>query len=289
MKSLRKAFTNIRRTPYQAIAAILVLTITFFITIIVSFASVSIYQALEYFETRPQVLIFFNNDATETDILALKNQLTSATYITEVIYIPQEQALNIYQELNKNDPILLELVTADILPASLEISTTDLDSLKLVAQEVEQVPQVDEVVLRSDVVDILNKWLLGIRYAGIGFISILTITSILIIGIVVGMKIAGKHYEIQVLQLIGASGWYIQGPYLLEGALYGFFSSLLANFIAVTILLYSTPIILEFSGEVPLLPNSPAVVFAIFITSTLSGTLIGTLGSWLAVKRFIRH
>lgn len=289
MKSLKKAFTNIRRRPYQAIAAILVLSITFFVVIIVSFASVAIYQALSFFETRPQVLIFFQSDAKDSEIDALKVKLSQSPDVSNITYIPQDQALDIYQELNKNDPLLLELVSADILPASLEISTSNLESLKSVAALSSEAPGVDEVVLRSDVVDILNKWLLGIRIAGLSFIVILTITSILIIGIVVGMKIASRNHEIQIMQLIGASLWYIQGPYLLEGAVYGFFSSLIANFIAIILLLYSTPVILEFSGDVPLLPNSPVILLLIFAGSTLSGIFIGILGSWLAVKRFIHR
>lgn len=289
MKSLSRAITNIRRTPYQAIAAIMVLTITFFVTVAISFTTVGIYQALVYFETRPQVLIFFKNSSSQEEILALKRELEIVPEITQIDFIPQEKALELYRELNKNDPLLLELVTAEILPASLEISTISLDSLKTVADQAQRAGGVEEVVLRTDVVDILNKWLSGIRYAGTLFIAIMGLTSILIVGIVVGMKIAGKNYEIQVLRLIGASSWYIQGPFLLEGAIYGVLSSLLAYVFALITLLYSAPVVLEFSGEVPLLPTAPLVLIAILAGTVSSGMLIGTLGSWMAVKRFMHR
>jgi len=288
MKSFTRAATNIRRTPYQAMAAVMVLTITFFIGITISFAGAGIYQALRYFETRPQVLIFFSADAPESDINALQNDLQSHAQVTEVTYVPQEQALDIYQDLNKNDPILLELVTADILPASLEISTTDLDTLKIIADSVANASGVEEVVLRTEVVDLLAKWLSGIQYAGTVFFVTMTITSIMIIGIVVGMKIAGKHYEIQVLRLIGASPWYIQGPFLLEGAIYGVISAILAYILSISLLLYSTPLILSFSGEVPLLPTNIPTLAGIFGGSLLIGLFVGTFGSWLAVKRYLK-
>lgn len=287
MKTLKRAITNIRRRPYQSIAAILVLTVTFFIAISFSFLTVGIYQGLSYFESRPQVLIFFENNASDADIDSLRQSLNSNPNVSKIDYVAQEEALDIYRDLNQNDPLLLELVTADILPASLEISTIDLDSLKQIAEDASQAPGVEEVVLRTDVVDLLNKWLDGIKLAGSVFITIMVLTSILIIVIVVGMKIAGKNYEIRVLRLIGASSWYIQGPFLAEGALYGLVSAMLAFISSSIILLYSTPYILDFAGEVPLLPQDPTIYAGILSGAVALGILIGTTGSWIAVKRFL--
>lgn len=288
MKSLKKAFTNIRRTPYQALAAILVLTVTFFVSIMIALLSVSLYQALHYFETRPQLLIFFKTTAPQENITDLKNALDKYPGVVGVKYISQEEALKIYRDLNKKDPLLLELVTASILPSSLEVSTNTLDTLKQLQTQASLSPGVDEVVLRTDVVDTLHRWLTGLKIAGLAFTTILSLTSILIIVIVVGMKISGRDYEIKILQLIGATPWYIKGPFLLEGAIYGLVSAFIAFFLSGILLLYSTPAILSFAGEVPLMPTSLPVILAIYFTSLLSGLMIGTLGSWLAVKRYTR-
>lgn len=288
MSSLTKTLTNIRRTPYQAAAAILVLTITFFVAIVISLISISFYQALQYLETRPQVIIFFQPDATNDQIDQLKNDLSQNPEVSQVVYVPQEEALSIYKNLNQNDPMLLELVTADILPASLEISTYNLDSLKTIAADIEGFQGVDEVTLRSDVIDVLNKWLTGIRYGGLTFISLMAFTSILIIAIIIGMKISGKHYEIKILELIGAKKSYIAKPFLLEGALYGLVSSTLAYVLSVTFLLYSTPYILQFAGEIPLLPTSPTVLGSILVASLTSGLIVGVLSSWIALKRYLK-
>lgn len=287
MNAFKKALTNIRRTPYQSTAAVVVLTITFFVGILISFITVSLYQALNYFETRPQVLIFFENNAPLSQIQSLQTNLQNNSEIAEVVYIPQEEALDIYRDLNKNDPLLLELVTADILPASLEVSTTSIAALEEVAQQASNNPGVEEVVLRKDLVEVLNKWLTGIKWAGGVFVSLMAATSILIIVIVVGMKISGKNYEVKILRLIGASSWYIQGPFVAEGALYGLFSAILAYILSLSALLYSTPLILSFAGEVPLIPNDPLVMLAILGGSVFTGVCIGAFGSSIAVKRFL--
>lgn len=288
MKSLSKSLINIRRTPYQSMAAILVLTITFFVAILIGYVTTGFYQALSYFETRPQILVFFKTDAKTEEINALQKSLGQNPQVSSVTYVAQEEALNIYKNLNKNDPLLLELVTADILPASLEVSTTSLDSLKGLSEQLSTSSGVDEVILRSEVVDILNRWLSGIRMAGLIFVSIMAATSILIVMIVVGMKISGKHHEIAILELIGAGPWYIKGPFVFEGAIYGFISSLIAYTTVTTLLLYSTPTIINFAGEVPLLPNSPMILGSVAGISIASGLIIGSFGSWIALKRFLK-
>ena len=52
----------------------------------------------------------------------LKQQLEQQSQVASVIYISKTDALKLYQDQNKNDPLLLEMVTADILPPSLEIA-----------------------------------------------------------------------------------------------------------------------------------------------------------------------
>lgn len=288
MNSFSKALTNIRRTPYQALAAIMVLTTTFFITALIAMVMAGLYQALVYFESRPQILVFFRTDAQSTQIDALKTELEDIPEVTDLEYIAQEDALKIYRELNQNDPLLLELVTADILPASLEVSTSSLESLEPVAQIASKAEGVDEVVLRTDLVDLLDKWLTGIKYAGVVFVGILLVTSVLIVVVVVGMKISGRNYEIKVLRLIGASRWYIQGPFLFEGAVYGIVSSILGFVLALTALLYATPSILQFAGEVPLLPQGSASLALILGVVSSLGLIVGTIGSFIAGKRFLQ-
>lgn len=288
MKVLKKTLRNMRRSPYQVLAAVLVLSTSFFISLLVAIIALSLYQALEYFESTPQVLIFFKHDATETQIQSLKTQLENNPSVTYVEYVPQEKALDLYQEMTKDDPLLLELVTAEILPASLEVSTNEITALGGIAQVANGVEGVDEVVYRQDIVDELQRWMGGIQYSGTIFVIIMTVTSIMTVVTVVGMKIAGKNYEIRVLRLIGASGWYIQGPFLMEGFLYGILAAIIAFITIITILLYATPIILNFAGEVPLLPTSPLILVYLFGGVLVIGAFVGTLGSWISIKRYLK-
>lgn len=289
MRAIGKAFQNMRRTPYQSISAILVLTNTFFMSILVAFAIIALRQSLAYFETQPQMLVFFNPSTPESSILSLKAELDQRPETIDVIYVSQEEALLKYQEANQDDPQLLELVTADILPPSLEISTALIDSLQIIKLELEDNQDIDEIALPEDVIDRLKTVLAGVRLAGGGFVGVMVLTSFLIISVVVGMKIANRQFEIKVMRLMGASSWFVQGPYLFEGAFYGLISSNIAFALVLSLLFYTSPYILAFAGEVPLLPDPMFdVIGYVYAANVLAGIMIGMIGSYLAVIRFNR-
>lgn len=288
MLSVLKAFQNMRRTPYQSFAAIMVLVNTFFVGVLVVFTSLGLIQVLEYFESQPQMIVFFSPTTPESDIIEIQTRLSSREDVSEVLYISQEDALEIYREANKDDPQLLELVTAEILPASLEVSTNSIDSLGIIKSELEVVEGVDEIDLPEDVIDRLKTVLTGVRLAGGAFVGVMVFTSFLIITVVVGMKIANRQFEIKVMRLMGASSWYIQAPYLIEGALYGLISSNVAFALVVSLIMYASPHILAFAGDLPLLPKSYDIVLYVYGINVLAGVLIGMIGSILSVVRFNR-
>lgn len=129
MKHVRTTWQHIRRSPYQALAAIGVMTLTFFVTAIFIFIASGSEVVLHWLETRPQVTGFFKEEVTAAQVDSLKDELNRTGMIADIKYVSKEEALAIYREQNKDDPLLLEMVTANILPASLEVSTTSLDAL----------------------------------------------------------------------------------------------------------------------------------------------------------------
>jgi cell division transport system permease protein len=283
---IKNALKNIRRSPYQSLAAVMVLTISIFVTQMFIVLSYSAQVVVQYFETRPQVTAFFTDEVDEDTILSIKSSLESQSYVASATYVSKEEALKIYREQNSDDPLLLEMVTSDILPASLEVSATSVDGLSQIAQDLSSTTGVEEVAFQADVVDSLKKWTTGIRVGGITLVSILSLTSILIISIIISVKAATKRQEIATLRLLGASPWYINGPFVFEGALYGIVSSVAAWILTYILILYSTPSLVDFFGEIPLLPISFPILIVILGCSALFASLMGMVSGSLSTRRF---
>ena len=142
---IKTAWDSIRRSPYQALAAILVLAITFFVS---SILVVRVYfwnKLLNYFETRPQVIAFIKDEVEEEKILALKTKLEGDGRLKEIKYVTKEDALEIYKKATSDNPLLSELVSPDIFPASIEFSLNDLEYTQAVVSEIELEVIVDDV------------------------------------------------------------------------------------------------------------------------------------------------
>jgi len=284
----KTAWTRIRRSPYQALAAVGIMTLTFFLAAVFILLAGGSQAILHYFETRPQVTAFFQDEVTSDQVENLKMKLMATGKVAAVKYISKEEALAIYREQNKDDPLLLEMVTANILPASLEVSTKDLTYLSEIASILRQEKGVDEVVFQEEVVRSLKTWTDNIRKIGAVLIGFLGIVSLLVILVIIGMKVAVRREEIEILQLIGASSWYIRAPFIFEGIFYGVLGAILAWGIAYLLLLYATPFLVDFLAGIPILPVPLVFMFGLLGGEILTGILIGTIGSLLAVRRYLR-
>jgi len=288
MKHIATAFTAIRRSPYQAIAATLILSITFFVAYTFSLFLYSSEQILQYFETKPQITAFFRLDTTEDVVQQLALAMKTKTYVSNVTIISKEKALEIYRDDNKEDPLLLELVTADILPASIEVQGKDAGALSKIKTDLQKAAGVDEVVFQEDVIEGLQKWTKSLRYIGLTSVSILGFTSFMIIVIISGMKVAIKKRAIHIMRLLGATKWYVEAPFISEGILYGILGSSLGWGISYVGLLYMTPWLNDFLGPVPLLPFQPELLAIQFGVGTGVAIVLGALASSFAVQRMMR-
>ncbi len=277
-----------RRTPYQALAASLVMTLTFFVASVLALVTLGSEQILKYFETRPQVTAFFADTATPDQIENLKVAVDSSGLAAGMKFISKEEALAIYREQNRDDPLLLEMVSAEILPASLEVSAVKVENLPQLAELMRQAEGIEEVVYQPDVVEAVARWTKSLRIGGGVMMAIFSLTSILIIIIIVGMRIAARREEIEILRLMGASNWYIKSPFLWEGAAYGVGGAVLAWGATYILLLYSTPFLLDFFGTIPLLPVPAVIMVSLLGIEVIAGLMIGGLGSLIAVSRFMR-
>lgn len=288
MKSLGTTWRNIRRSPYQAIAAIFVMMLTFLAFSIFALIIFGSSRIVNYFESKPQVTAFFRDEAKKADIEGLAATLKESGLISGVKFVSKEEALKIYREQNKNDPLLLDLVTAEILPASLEISTYKIEDLSLVSETLKKSTIVAEVVFQKDVVSTLTSWTSILRKIGLAVVALLALVSIFIMVTIIGIKISQKRADIETMRLIGAGSWYIRWPFILEGVFYGLVGAFVGWFISVGALLWVSPYLSSFLRGIPLLPISPVILLELLGLEVLAAVILGAFSSYLAVLRYLK-
>jgi cell division transport system permease protein len=182
---------------------------------------------VNYFESRPQLTAFFKDGVEQSEVQSLQKQLEATGKASTIKYVSKEEALKIYQKQNEKDPLLLDLVTADILPASLEVQPKQAEYLPQLAQIVKGSTVVDQVVYQEDIIKTLVSWTNAFKKVGVGLIAVLIFESLLVIITIIGIKIAVRREEIEIMRLIGATNWFIRAPFLIEGMLYGVLGAIL--------------------------------------------------------------
>lgn len=296
------AWQSVRRNMFLSSTVVLIMTLTFFITSVFVVAASGANSLLGYLESKAQITVFFKNDVPADKILAIRDELDSSGKVSEVTYISQEDALKIYLGQHKDEPTLLESVSASIFPASLQIRAKNIADLPLLAKDLESKDGVEEVSFFKDVVNTFRHWTETARLAGIVFIAVLSLISILITLVIIGMTIFTRAEEIEVMRLVGATAWYIRLPFLLQGAFYGALSavfSCLLTLLAIPIItpyfnglfagssLALAPAAVGAVSAVALL-SSPLFLAELFLAQLLFGVLLGVLGSTAAIRKYLR-
>lgn len=281
-----------RRTPYQALAAVMVMFLTFLTLMGFLILAIGSQRIIGYYESKPQAIVFFKDGTKEDDIQAIENALTQTGRVTSLRFVTKEEALESYREKNKDKPALLELVTANILPASLEISTQTPSDLAPLAGMLKKEPVIEEIVIPEDVIQSLTKATTVIRWTGGGAVLFLVGFAILITVMIIGFKIRIKRNEIAIMRLLGASTWFIRAPFILEGITYGVLGAIAAWIVSYGALWYFNPYLEFYLNGIPsnvvTLPVPPLFMLALLCLGLLAAVIIGSSGSYLAVRRHLK-
>ncbi len=288
MGTIPNTWRLIRRSPYQAIAAVLIMTLTFIVGGLFLILSLGSSMTLKFFEQKPQIIVFFQDTKKEADILKLVDQLKQNPTVASVKYVTKQQALEIYKEQYRDDPMLLEMVSADILPASIEVSSQKIETLAELAKQLKKEADTKDIIFPEDVVNVLVAWVNTIRTVGLIMVILLATVSLFTVMTVVGMKIAFKREEIEIVQLVGATRGYIRMPFILEGAIYGIVGSMIGWGINVGLLFYASPYLATLFRGIIAFPISPFFYVYFFLGMVCVGAGLGITASFIAINRFIR-
>lgn len=297
---MKDIMTSIRRAPYQSLTAFLVLFFTLFLSLSLFISLSFINGILSYLETRPQVTVYFQTNTAENTIFKVRDELSQSGKTLSIKYISQKEAFNIYKELNKDNPLLLEMVSSDILPPSLEIYAKKPIYLPEIAEYLKKQGDVDEVQYQKDIVDQLLSLTNILRKGSLVFFSYLILMSVIVLTTTTLFKIALKKEEIELLKLLGATNSYIRRPYINEGLFMGIAASTLSFLIIMSLIFYFLPFLKGYLIGVPSLsfdlyitklavwPLNIIFFSVVYGLSLAFGCIIAVVSSFLATRKYLK-
>lgn len=288
MKALKTTWNHIRRSPYQTLSAVIIMFLTFFVITLFTFLVVGSTKIIQYFESVPRVTAFFKIDAKTEDIASVRKQIDQSGKAAKIKFVSKEEALKLYTEQNKDDPLLLEMVSEDILPSSLEISTYNIADLPAIYDIFKKSSAIQRIIYQKDVVSRLTAWTNALRTVGAAIIIVLIVESIFVVITIIGIRISYRKDEIEILRLIGATNWYIRWPFVYEGMLYGIIGAVCGFLAGIAGLYYASPFLQQFLEGIPLFPIAPLFLLEVFGIQLGIAILLGSFASSLAVLRYLK-
>lgn len=288
------------RNAWLSTAATIVMTITLSSILLTIFASMTSTNTIKSFEDKIDVSIFFKPNTSKAQIDKLSEALRNNPdlEVKEVMYISEEEAKASFEEQNKDDLKTLQAIaqTEDAFPASIRVKTLDTAKLQKVVEVTRQEKYkqiVDKDSYKDDAkrtaVNRLGSIAKFLRNAGLVASLVFGAISILVILNTIRMTIFNRKDEIEIMQLIGASKWYIRGPFLVEAGIYGAIAGVLAVLFFYLVVLAQAPKLGDYVQEVtPTVDQFNEWSLVLILATVATGIIIGSFSSYLAIRKHLR-
>ena len=149
--------------------------------------------------------------------------------VQKVTYVSQQQAYTLFKSAMSNEQSLVSTVTASELPPSLEIKLRNPSAdYQIVSTAVNGAPGVDTVIDEMTILQKFYNLLDGLRNGVVVVALILVVAAVLLVANTIRLSAFNRRRETGIMRLVGASNFYIQLPFLLEGVIAGLFGWLIA-------------------------------------------------------------
>ena len=221
-------------------------------------------------------------EASEQQIEAVRSRLLAMPEVRSVEFVSKQDA---YEIMKKKTPELVEGLSTNPLPASLEVTPHRGEDVPAIARRVERAgfAGVEKVNYAQKVAERVLDVATVISSIFLVAVIVLVAASTLLIANTIRLSIFARRREIEVMKLVGASNWFVRGPFMIEGLICG-----LAGSVAAVLLLFLAKEVAV--GRIDLDEDGVgAIAFAWNALILVAvGLLLGALGSGLTLRRFLR-
>jgi cell division transport system permease protein len=286
-----RAILNIRQNLLVNVLTVTTISLSILIFSLLLLLYINLEKVTEQWSERVQVTAYFDNELPSQELKGLTAKIQSLHGTARITYVSKNEALRRFRERLQGQDAILEEVSADILPASLEIELKKEfrrdDALQSYVAGLRKVPGISEIQYGEDWVRRFNNFLDFMKLLGLFVGCFLVLAVIFIVANTIKLTVCSRKDELELLGLVGATRLFIKIPFIIEGMLQGA-AGALVSIVALFGLYYG---FLHNAGEfIGFNPMGRNIIFlplthvAVIISG---GILLGFLGSIASLKRFI--
>lgn len=290
--NVKQALIQIWRNKGMAVASIFAITAMMLILGIFFVMVVNINLFTEIVKTDyDQIEVFLLDDVTEDNAQVMMSQIETFGGVKEISYRSKAEALELMKSRWGDNGYLLDSLGENPLPNSILVTVDSLESANKVYTNLQTLEGVEDINYFQETVEKLLDFSRILQIGTIVLMVFLIIVSILVVANTIKLTVVARAREISIMKYIGATNWFIRGPFLVEGIIIGLISSLIA--VGATYLIYYE--IIKAGGQQVLTllgtPPVPATYMALnlIIIFVAMGVSIGASGSIVSMRRYLER
>ncbi len=280
-----QAFAGLWRNGVMSFASIAVLMSCLVVIGGFSLLVANIDLNLEKFGNLNEIVVFCETDATEEEIVAVGEQIGKLENIASIRRITKEEGL---AEM-KLDYDVYDDVTAEEnpLPDCYEITYIDTEKVGELDYQLHQIEGIMKVNNRLDLATSIENVKSGVMLIFVWFLAILAVVSVFIIINTIKLSVFARRHEISVMRYVGATGWFITIPFIIEGIIIGLLSSVIACFVEWYIYSYIEKKVMTDLQMISIL-TFDEVQYTVLFGFIALGVVAGIIGSSISLSKYLK-
>ncbi len=291
-RSFREAIVSIKNN--RGINLITIGTFTISMTIMGGFliVYVNFNAVINKWSERVQLVIYLKDDLPIKDLDEIKKKIFSDSRVEKYTYISKDEALRAFRKRLKDNSGILDGLDTNPLPASFIVTLKDdlmeSDYLKRLAKRIEGLKGIEDTEFGEGWIERFETVTLFLRFVIIAIGGLLTIGLIFVTSNTIRLSLYSRQDEIEIMKLVGATNWFIRGPFMIEAMIQGLLGVLLS--LVLLFIIYRL-ILFRFEYSVAILTGFAHISFIPIEMTTcmiLAGIIIGCTGSMISVGRFLK-
>jgi cell division transport system permease protein len=297
LRVIKAGLVNFTRNLWLSTAATMVMTITLVIFSILFLLFAITSYSLTSVKDRVDISVYFKNGLVEDKILTIKDSIIKDPKVREVRYTSAVQALQEFKERHQNDPLIqqsLNELSENPLPAALNIKANALEDYPAVAEALKN-PDYAEFIDRvnyednQSIIERLSKILNFIITIGIALVLVFSVIAVLVIFNTITLTIYNRKEEIEIMRLVGATNWYIRGPFLTEAFLYAFLATVISSALFLPVFTSVLPKIALFvNPEITFFNQNILNFWYLSIIMLVIALLLASASTFFAVRKYLK-
>jgi len=292
---IRSGWLNLKRQSGLTFATFFIIVMTIsLVTFLFLFQGMTQFLISDLKE-KIDISVYFKKDSAEEDILEVKEELNQNPEVKNVEYISREEALERFTQRYKDNPILMEAlaeVGENPLLASLNIKAGQASQYAAISNFIETGPfrnLIEKIDYRQnrEIIEKVFAISSNINFAGIAFGLILGFIALLVAFNTIRLAIYSSREEISIMRLVGASNWFIRGPFMFQGIVVGIAATLITLLIFTIAIFFLSPKIEVLLPGFNLLSYFGAHFWILLLIQLTTGIGLGVISSWIAIRKYL--